>query len=86
MSQWIGNTEPMKVEEIFSNAHSTVDPDIALKNCFQLVSTTMRLLSPNPFFRKRWLAMLVGMLQAENHIKGQYYKYIEPPGAFKIPD
>ncbi len=85
MPQWIGNNDPMKVEELFSNTHSVTDPDLALKNCFQLVSTTMKLLSANPFFRKTWLTMLVGMLQAENNIKGQYYKYVEPPAPFKLP-
>lgn len=84
MPQWIGNNDPMKVEEIFSNVHSNVDPDLLLKQTFQIVITTMKLLSPNPFFRKRWLGMLVGMLQAENNITGHYYKRVDPPREFKV--
>lgn len=84
MTQWISNNDPMKVEEIFSNTHSAVDPDFLLKQTFQIVVTTMKLLAPNPFFRKRWLAALVGMLQAENNITGGYYKRIDPPSTFKI--
>lgn len=80
---WIGNNDPMKVEEVFSNVKSNVDPDVLLKQTFQIVNTTISMLANSDEYRKKFLSKLVGMVQSEQKLQGKYYPNVKTPEDFK---
>lgn len=86
-SNWISNKEPMKVAEVFANVKPTVDADLLLKQTFQTVDTSMRLLPNHPNVRKTFLRLLVGMLLHKNWIAGQHFEPVEVPAHFReVPE
>ena len=84
-TSWLTKNEPAKVEAVFSKIHQTaIDPDLLLKQQLKVTNTTMSMLPQDREYRKRWLAMFVGMLQYEQGLSGQYHASVEPPDSYKV--
>jgi hypothetical protein len=59
---WLGQNDTMKLAELSNGVLSDIDPDVAMRESFEFVTTRMNQLTTHKAVRLAWLRMLVGML------------------------